>query len=85
MTEYVKVNGNVDTMENLSLTVYSQKDKTDYQIDIIENYENANYYLHVVAQDEDNKSIYEFPESTWDFKTLKEVYCFLKQIEKHGL
>ena len=44
-------------MEDLSLTVYSQKDKTDYQIDIIENYKKYNYLVHVVTLNENHRSI----------------------------
>ena len=72
-------------MEDLSLIVYSQKDKTDYQIDIIENYKKYNYLVHVVALNENHRSMYEFGDTIWDFENLKEVYWFLKQIEKHGL
>tara|TARA_Y100001937_G_scaffold114849_1_gene165036 strand:+ start:358 stop:603 length:246 start_codon:yes stop_codon:yes gene_type:complete len=81
-------------MQDLSLTVHSQKDKTDYQIDIIENYKitdydgidkKYNYLVHVVALNENHRSMYEFGETIWDFENLKEVYWFLKQIEKYGL
>ena len=82
-------------MQDLSLTVYSQKDKTNYQVDIIENYKiwddiienykKYNYLVHVVALNENHRSMYEFGETIWDFENLKEVYWFLKQIEKYGL
>ena len=48
-TEYVKVNGNVTTMDNLSLSIYSQADEINYTIDIIENYEDNNFHIIVFS------------------------------------
>jgi hypothetical protein len=78
-TEYVKVNGNVTTMDNLSLSIYSQADEINYTIDIIENYEDNNFHIIVFSSNSD-KSDFE-----GGFKTLKEMYYFLKKIEKKGL
>ncbi len=79
MTEYVKVNGNVTTMDNLSLSIYSQADEINYTVDIIENYEDNNFHIIVFSSNRD-KSDFE-----GGFKTLKEMYYFLKTIEKKGL
>ena len=79
MTEYVKVNGNVVTMDNLSLSIYSQADEKNYTIDIIENYNGSNLYI-IVFSNNTNRSDFED-----GFKTLKEMYYFLKTIEKKGL
>ena len=79
MTEYVKVNGNVTTMDNLSLSIYSQADEINYTIDIIENYEDNNFHIIIFSSDRD-KAAFE-----GGFKTLKEMYYFLKTIEKRGL
>jgi hypothetical protein len=79
MTEYVKVNGNVTTMDNLSLSIYSHADEINYTIDIIENYEDNNFHIIVFSSDP-NRSDFE-----GGFKTLKEMYYFLKTIEKKGL
>ena len=79
MTEYVKVNGNVSTMDNLSLSIYSQADEINYTVDIIENYEDNNFHIIIFSSDRD-KADFE-----GGFKTLKEMYYFLKTIEKRGL
>jgi|TARA_R100001129_G_scaffold176529_1_gene150589 hypothetical protein len=79
MKEYVKVKDNVVTMDNLSLSIYSQADEKDYTIDIIENYEDNNFHMIVFSNDR-NKADFE-----GGFKTLKEMYYFLKTIEKKGL
>lgn len=79
MTEYVKVKDNVVTMDNLNLFIYSQKDEVDYSVEIIENYEDNNFHI-IVFGNNPNKSDFE-----GGFKTLKEMYYFLKTIEKKGL
>ena len=79
MTEYVKVKDNVVTMDNLSLSIYSQADEINYTIDIIENYEDNNFHI-IVFSSYPNRSDFE-----GCFKTLKEMYYFLKTIEKKGL
>ena len=79
MTEYVKVNGNVVTMDNLSLSIFSQADGINYRVDIIENYNGSNFYI-IVFSTHPNRSDFED-----GFKTLKEMYYFLKTIEKKGL
>ena len=53
MTEYVKVNGNVSTMDNLSLSIYSQADEINYTVDIIENYEDNNFHIIIFSSDRD--------------------------------
>ena len=79
MKEYVKVKDNVVTMDNLSLSIYSQADEKDYTIDIIENYEDNNFHMIVFSN---NPNMADFEGG---FKTLKEMYYFLKTIEKKGL
>jgi hypothetical protein len=79
MKEYVKVKDNVVTMDNLSLSIYSQKDEINYSVEIIEKYQDSNFHMIVFSNDR-NKADFE-----GGFKTLKEMYYFLKTIEKKGL
>jgi hypothetical protein len=79
MKEYVKVKDNVVTMDNLSLSIYSQKDEINYSVEIIEKYQDSNFHIIVFSN---NPNMADFEGG---FKTLKEMYYFLKTIEKKGL
>tara|TARA_S200002703_G_scaffold86735_2_gene74725 strand:- start:27 stop:266 length:240 start_codon:yes stop_codon:yes gene_type:complete len=71
------LNSNLDLNNNLDLEIYSQVDDVIYKVEITKNYENDKYHV-AVFDDYDC-------QFSGGFKTTKELYKFLKQIQYTGI